>query len=114
MPTRGGPPDTSRPGSVEVDTVTHCDDSTEADYVHSLTLTELFSGWTKNHAIWNKSAAVLEQVVPYPMKNFHTDNGTEFLNWALHKHLNGCARKLPWTRSRAFRKNDNAHCEQKN
>jgi hypothetical protein len=56
----------------------------------------------------------LEQVVPYTMQDFHTDNGGEFLNWALHRHLTGRAVQLPWTRSRAFRKNDNAHCEQKN
>ena len=48
------------------------------------------------------------------MKDFHTDNGGEFLNWALHRHLTGRAQKMPWTRSRAYRKNDNAHCEQKN
>jgi hypothetical protein len=87
-PTRGGPPDTSRPGSVEADTVAHCDDSTEGDYVNSLTFTELYSGWTENRAVWNKSAESvlvqlkeLEQVVPYAMKDFHTDNGGEFLNW---------------------------------
>lgn len=121
VPTRGGPPDTTRPGSVEADTVAHCDDSTEGDYVNSLTFTELFSGWTENRAVWNKSADAvlaqlkeLEKVVPYEMKNFHTDNGGEFLNWALHRHLSGRAVKLPWTRSRAYRKNDNAHCEQKN
>jgi hypothetical protein len=121
VPTRHGPPDTSRPGSVEADTVAHCDDSTEGDYVHSLTFTELYSGWTENRAVWNKSADAvvsqlrqLEQSVPYTMKDFHTDNGTEFLNWALHRHLNQRAAKLPWTRSRAYRKNDNAHCEQKN
>src|SRR3989442_995149 len=121
VPTRGGPPDTTRPGSVEADTVAHCDDSTEGDYVNSLTFTELFSGWTENRAVWNKSAeAVLMQLqqlegqVPYVMKDFHTDNGGEFLNWALHRHLNGREVKLPWTRSRAYRKNDNAHCEQKN
>ena len=121
VPRRTGPPDTSRPGSVEADTVAHCDDSTEGDYVNSLTFTELYSGWTENRAVWNKSADAvlvqlkeLEEVVPYTMKNFHTDNGGEFLNWALHRHLNGRAVKLPWTRSRAYRKNDNAHCEQKN
>lgn len=121
VPTRGGPPDTTRPGSVEADTVAHCDDSTEGDYVNSLTFTELYSGWTENRAVWNKSAdavlpqlKALETVVPYTMQDFHTDNGGEFLNWALHKHLTGRAVKLPWTRSRAYRKNDNAHCEQKN
>jgi len=121
VPTRSGAPDTSRPGSVEADTVAHCDDSTEGDYVNSLTFTELFSGWTENRAIWNKSGESvliqlreLETTVPFVMKDFHTDNGGEFLNWALHRHLNRRAVKLPWTRSRAYRKNDNAHCEQKN
>lgn len=121
VPTRSGPPDTTRPGSVEADTVAHCDDSTEGDYVNSLTFTELYSGWTENRAVWNKSADAvlgqlkeLEAVVPFAMKNFHTDNGGEFLNWALHRHLTGRSAQLPWTRSRAYRKNDNAHCEQKN
>ncbi len=121
VPTRSGPADTTRIGSVEADTVAHCDDSTEGDYVNSLTFTELFSGWTENRAIWNKSGESvlielreLETTVPYTMKDFHTDNGGEFLNWALHRHLTGRAVKLPWTRSRAYRKNDNAHCEQKN
>jgi len=121
VPTRAGPPLTTRPGSVEADTVAHCDDSTEGDYVNSLTFTELFSGWTENRAVWNKSShAVLGQLkeleakVPFTMKSFHTDNGSEFLNWALHEHLTGRPVKLPWTRSRAYRKNDNAHCEQKN
>jgi len=121
VPTRRGSPDTSRPGSVEADTVAHCDDRTEGDYVNSLTFTELYSGWTENRAVWNKSAQAvlaqlqeLERQVPYTMQDFHTDNGGEFLNWALYRHLTGRAAKLPWTRSRAYRKNDNAHCEQKN
>jgi hypothetical protein len=75
----------------------------------------------ENRAVWNKSAHAvlvelrqLEKIVPYTMKDFHTDNGGEFLNWALHRHIHGRALELPWTRSRAYRKNDNAHCEQKN
>jgi len=121
VPTRGGPPDTSRPGSVEADTVAHCGETTAGNYVNSLTFTELFSGWTENRAVWNKSGQAirghlqeLEQRVPFVMKDFHTDNGSEFLNWALLEHLTGRPVKLPWTRSRAYRKNDNAHCEQKN
>ena len=85
--TRSGPPDTTRLGSVEADTVAHCDDSTEGDYVNSLTFTELFSGWREHRAVWNKSAdavlvqlKALETIVPYPMQDFHTDNGGEFLN----------------------------------
>src|SRR5215207_7260600 len=74
VPTRGGPPDTSKIGSVEADTVAHCDDSTEGDYLNSLTFTELYSGWTENRAVWNKGADAvlvqlkeLETVVPYTM-----------------------------------------------
>jgi hypothetical protein len=121
VPTRGGPPDTSKPGWVEADTVAHCGDTTAGDYVNSLTFTELFSGWTENRAVWNKSShAILDQLkaleeeAPFEMKNFHTDNGSEFLNWALYEHLTGRRLKVPFTRSRAYRKNDNAHCEQKN
>ena len=121
VPTRGGPPDTGKVGVVEADTVAHCGDTTAGDYVNSLTFTELFSGWTENRAVWNKSGhAILEQLqaieakAPFEMKTFHTDNGSEFLNWALYEHLTGRKMKVPFTRSRAYRKNDNAHCEQKN
>lgn len=121
VPTRGGPADTSKPGTVAVDTVAHCDDTTAGNYVNSLTFTELFSGWTENRAVWNKAShAILAQVkeleakVPFAMVSFHSDNGSEFLNWPLHEYLTGRPLKVPWTRSRAYRKNDNAHCEQKN
>ena len=121
VPTRGGPPDTAKPGSVEADTVAHCGDTTAGDYVNSLTFTELFSGWTENRAVWNKSShAILDQLkelekaVPFQMKSFHADNGSEFLNWSLYEHMTGRKMKVPFTRSRAYRKNDNAHCEQKN
>lgn len=121
VPTRTGPPDTSRPGHMEVDTVAHCGDSVAGDYVHSLTFTDLFSGWTENRAVWNKAShAILAQLkemeaqLPLTMTAFHSDNGTEFLNWPLYEFLTGRPRKVPWTRSRAYRKNDNAHCEQKN
>ncbi len=121
VPTRSGPPDTTQLGHVEVDTVAHCDDSTAGDYVNSLTFTELFSGWTENRAVWNKAGhAVLAQVrelettVPFRRVSFHSDNGGEFLNWPLYEYLTGRRAKVPFTRSRAYRKNDNAHCEQKN
>jgi hypothetical protein len=121
VPTRGGPADTSQPGTVAVDTVAHCEDTTAGNYVNSLTFTELFSGWTENRAVWNKAShAILAQVkdleaqVPFPMKSFHSDNGSEFLNWPLYEYLTGRPLRVPWTRSRAYRKNDNAHCEQKN
>ena len=120
MPTRGGPADTSRPGTVAVDTVAHCDDTTAGNHVNSLTFTEL-QGWTENRAVWHKASHAslgqvkeLEAQVPFVMTSFHSDNGSEFLNWPLPEYLTGRPLKVPWTRSRAYRKNDNAHCGQKN
>lgn len=88
----------------------HCGDTVAGDYVNSLTFTELFSGWTENRAVWNKSShAILEQLktleetAPFELKNFHTDNGTEFLNWALYEHMTGRKMQVPFARSRAWR-----------
>lgn len=116
---RAGPANTTESGHLEADTVAHCGDTTAGDFIHSLTVTDPASGWTENRAVWNKGAAgVLEQfadpekALPFALRSFHSDNGTEFLNWALHRHLH--ERNVPFTRSRADRKNDNAHVEQKN
>lgn len=116
---RGGPANTTEPGHLEADTVAHCGDTTAGDFIYSLTVTDPASGWTENRAVWNKGAAGIlaryqdmEKVLPFAVKSFHSDNGSEFLNWALHHHLR--ERDVPFTRSRAYRKNDNAHVEQKN
>jgi transposase InsO family protein len=116
---RDGPANTTEPGHLEADTVAHCGDSTAGDFVHSLTVTDPASGWTENRAIWNKGAAGIlaqyqdmEKGLPFVVQSFHSDNGSEFLNWPLHRHLR--ERGVLFTRSRAYRKNDNAHVEQKN
>jgi transposase InsO family protein len=116
---RGGPANTSEPGHLEADTVAHCGETTAGDFIYSLTVTDPASGWTENRATWNKGAAGIlaqfadiEEVLPFAVRSFHSDNGSEFLNWPLHRHLH--ERGVPFTRSRAYRKNDNAHVEQKN
>lgn len=122
IPTRGGPPDTTVPGHIEADTVAHCGDTVAGNFVYSLTFTDLYSGWTELRAIWNKSGQAIrdhlkdiEAKVPFALKSFHADNGSEFLNWPLYEYLMGRQwRRVPFTRSRAYRKNDNAHVEQKN
>lgn len=122
IPTRGGPPDTTTPGHIEADTVAHCGDTTAGNFIYSLTFTDLYSGWTELRAIWNKSGQAIcdhlkdiEAQVPFALKSFHADNGSEFLNWPLYRYLTGRSwRQVPFTRSRAYRKNDNAHVEQKN
>jgi hypothetical protein len=121
IPLRDGPADTKHLGHIEADTVAHCGDSTAGDFIYSLTFTDVCTGWTEIRATWNKSArGILEQLrdiesqLPFKMKSFHADNGSEFLNWPLWDYLRGPKRKVKFTRSRAYRKNDNAHVEQKN
>ena len=122
IPTRGGPPDTTAPGHIEADSVAHCGDTTAGNFVYSLTFTDLYSGWTELRAIWNKSGQAIrdhlkdiEGQAPFRLQSFHADNGSEFLNWPLYQYLTGRRwRQVSFTRSRAYRKNDNAHVEQKN
>lgn len=121
IPLREGPANTTELGHIEADTVAHCGDTTAGSFVYSLVFTDVCTGWTEMRATWNKSAqGILEQLkdiethLPFAMKTFHADNGSEFINWPLWDYLRGPKRKVKFTRSRAYRKNDNAHVEQKN
>lgn len=114
--------DVTVPGFMEADTVAHCGNSLAGDFVWSLTLTDIATSWTENRACWNKGAeGVLVQIkhieksLPFPLLGFDCDSGTEFLNWHLVRYCNeGRQQPIQLTRSRPYRKNDNAHVEQKN
>lgn len=110
------------PGFIEADTVAHCGESLSGEFAWTLTMTDLFSGWTENRALWRKtSVSVVKQVgrvekrLPFDLTGFACDNGTEFLNTDLHNYLVK-NRKIPlnFVRRRPYKKNDNAHVEQKN
>lgn len=107
------------PGHLEGDLVAHCGNTTKGVYVHTLTVTDIATGWVENRALWGKTAdAVVEALkdiqrsLPFPIKSIDFDNGTEFLNSKVYKF---CVDEgIPLTRSRPYKKNDNAHVEQKN
>lgn len=112
----------TKPGFIEADTVAHCDDRTSGSYVNSVTMTDIYSGWTENRACWTKGSDQvqnqiqdIEQSLPFPMLGFDSDNGSEFLTYALMNYFE-VNRKTPvaFTRCRPYRKNDQAHVEQKN
>lgn len=120
IPIRGEHWDLLRPGYLEADTVAHCGNSMAGNFVWSLTFTDIWSGWTENRAIWNKGAdGVLRRVqeveagLPFPLLGFDCDNGSEFLNYHLLRHFQERSRPIDFTRSRPYKKNDNAHVEQK-
>jgi len=114
--------DETRPGFVEADTVAHCGDTVLGIYVNTVDLVDIATGWTEQRAVWGKGeAGVREQIIhiekslPFPILGFDSDNGGEFLNYHLYRYFTNRKRcPVEFTRSRAYRKNDNAHIEQKN
>lgn len=113
--------DETRPGFLEADTVAHCGDSMAGQFVFSLDITDIATGWTEQRAIWGKGErGVLEQVVsieaslPFRILGFDCDNGTEFLQWHLVRYFQNREQPVQFTRSRPYQKDDNAHVEQKN
>lgn len=107
------------PGYGQIDTVVHCGSSLAGDMVFSLNYTDVATLWTGLSAQWNKgqlatihSLKSIRERLPFPIKGVHPDTGSEFINWNL-KHW--CDEKgIEMTRSRPYRKNDNAYVEQKN
>lgn len=114
--------DITGPGFVEADTVVHCGNSLAGEYACTLTVTDIYSAWTENRATWMKSASVIvkeiadvENCLPFALHGFATDNGSEFLNQKLINYFKENRRnKVKFVRRRPYKKNDNAHVEQKN
>ncbi len=113
--------DVCEPGFIQADTVAHGGNSTEGNFVWSLTFTDVFTGWTENGAVWNKGQHDIHQLLrriedrlPFHIQGFHTDNGGEFLNHHLHSYYTDREFPVKMTRGRVGRKNDNPHAEQKN
>lgn len=107
------------PGFFEADLVAHCGDRAEGPFLNSLVITDVATGWTEFMPLLRKSTgdviAALEtirSVLPIPLFGLDTDNGCEFINYEL---LEYCEKhEITFTRSRAYKKNDQAHIEQKN
>lgn len=113
--------DVAGPGWIEADTVAHCGESMAGDFVWSLTMTDVHTQWTETRAVWNKGQhgvqtriAEVEKALPFAILGFDSDNGGEFLNWHLADYFLGRSAPVAFTRSRPYRKNDNARVEQKN
>src|SRR5215475_12189179 len=107
------------PGSMEMDLVAHCGAVNRGSYVHSLVLTDIASGWTEAAPIIvRESTLVVETLdrirtgLPFALLAVDVDNGSEFVNDKLIEYCLGHGIEL--TRSRPYRKNDQAWIEQKN
>lgn len=115
--------DETRPGFIEADSVAHCGDSMLGQFANTVNAVDIATGWTEQRAVWGKGeAGVLEQLkdaeqtMPFEWLGFDCDNGGEFINLHLVRHFADPSRKksVQFTRSRPYKKDDNAHIEQKN
>lgn len=109
------------PGYLEMDTVSHGGDSTRGTYLWTLTATDISSGWTLLAPAWGcgqhsvlEAFKAMEKRMPFPLRGIDTDNGHEFINHHLLDWIRQSPEPIEFTRSRARKKNDNAHVEQKN
>jgi hypothetical protein len=106
-------------GFAEVDRVAHSGNSGEGEFAYTLNLTDVHSGWTESRALLGRGQAgvsqgleEIAQALPFRLLGIDTDNGSEFLNWHVARW---CARRnIQFTRGRPYKKDDNAHIEQKN
>jgi len=121
IPIRTSNWDLTQPGYLEADTVAHCGGTLAGEFIWSITYTDIFSGWTEGRAVWNKGAAGVvsatsdvEKGLPFALLGFDCDNGSEFLNHHLWGYLAQRQPPVAFTRSRPYKKNDNAYVEQKN
>jgi hypothetical protein len=113
--------DIADPGYFEVDLVHHSGPQTSGDYICTLQLIDIATGWSERVAVYGRSAqemqGAFEKVVsrcPFPIRELHPDNGSEFLNWPLFDFFGTKVKGVHLSRSRPFHKNDNRFVEQKN
>jgi hypothetical protein len=109
------------PGHFEVDLVHHSGPTTHGEYLHTLQMIDVATGWSERVAVLGRSyrhmAAGFTHILerrPFPVLELHPDNGSEFLNDHLLRFWDEAARGLTWSRSRPYQKNDNRFVEQKN
>lgn len=107
------------PGNVEADTVAHCGPSARGEFCRTLTVVDIATGWTENASCRNnafvnfsKAEKTIEGRMPFRIRPYDTDNGSEFINRDLIAWLQ--ERDIEQTRSRPYRKNDQATVESRN
>jgi len=120
-PMRRIPFDIPEPGHFEVDLVLHCDENTSGDYIHTIQMIDIATGWSEIQAVFGRSYRVMQDGfecilanLPIPVIEIHPDNGNEFFNHHLLRFWNSKVPDLFISRSRPYHKNDNRFVEENN
>lgn len=107
------------PGALQGDLVLHCGESTDGFYLATLVAVDVATSWTELQPLWGlhhprvaTAVHLIRTRLPFALRTWHSDNGSEFLNTLL---LHWCRREgIGFTRGRPYRKNDQAWAEQRN
>ena len=107
------------PGFLEIDLVAHCGDSTRGEYINTLDMTDVATGWTVCTAFMGRSERFCVDAIdearslfPFAILGIDSDNGSEFINAHLTRYCE--LNSITFTRGRAYKKNDSCYVEQKN
>lgn len=115
--------DVTLPGYLEIDLVSHSGASAAGEFLYTLDCVDIATGWVERQAVMGKgqhgiveALRQIEQRLPFRLRGIDSDNGSEFINAHL---FNFCQQRpkdqsVQFTRSRPYKKDDNAHVEQKN
>lgn len=107
------------PGFTEIDLVAHSGDRAEGEFGYTLNVTDIHTTWVESGALLGKSQVAvqetlerLREALPFALQGIDSDNGSEFINDHLYRYCR--RRQIQFTRGRPYKKDDNAHIEQKN
>ena len=121
IPIRGSVWDEGKAGWLEVDTVALCGGSVAGEFVWMVDGVDYATTWVELRAMWGRGQAGtlaalrdVEASLPFALLGLDSDNGGEFLNYHVLHWLQKRPRPVFMTRSRPYKKDDNAHVEQKN
>ncbi|NMC34044.1 MAG: transposase family protein [Veillonellaceae bacterium] len=113
--------DEKQPGHFEVDLVHHCGPITSGNFMHTLQIIDVATGWSERVAALGRSSLVMADAfqrllhrLPLPIIELHPDNGSEFLNRDLIHFWEQVFPGVHISRSFPYHKNDNRFVEQKN
>ena len=119
MPVRTERWDVNEPGWGEIDLVSHSGPCAEGECAHSLNVTDIHSTWVETRAVLGKgqegvigALSSIQSELPFALGGLDCDNGSEVINWHVFEFCKGRAIQL--SRGRPYKKDDNAHVEQKN
>ena len=111
--------DTSEVGDLQLDYVFHCGRSTAGEYLHTLSAADIATGWWEGEAIVGRSQMAtkegldrIRKRLPFRIREVHPDNDSGMINGLLWDYCRNARIKM--SRSRPYKKNDNAWVEQRN